>query len=123
MSFWRIVELDHVARQLAARAPQVDLEGQRVLARRGVEHPLQRRVGDDAAVPVILAVDLGRREARRQRAAGDDMRRADLVRGAVEIDEVAGPDVDCADAEAHLARIDASKSTSVSSVALSGATS
>ncbi len=29
------------------------------LARLDVEHPLQRRVRDDAAVPVVLAVDLG----------------------------------------------------------------
>ena len=34
------------------------------------------------------------------------MRRADLMRGAVEIDEVAGADVDRADAETHRAGID-----------------
>ncbi len=106
MSFMRDVDLDHVARQVAARAPQVDLEGERVGARAGVEHPLQRRVRDDAAVPVELAVDLGRREARRQRAAGDHVLRADLVGGVVEVDEVAGPDVGGADAEADFLGVD-----------------
>ncbi len=100
------VDFDHIARQLAAGAPQVDLEGERVLARPGIEHPLQRRVGDDAAVPVELAVDLGGGKARRQRAAGHDMGGGDLVRLVVEIGEVAGPDVGGADAEAGLARID-----------------
>ncbi len=73
MSFWRDIDLDHVARQLAARAPQIDLEGERVLARPAVEHPLQRRVGDDAAVPVVVAVDLDGGEARRQGAARHDV--------------------------------------------------
>ncbi|MGO8396422.1 hypothetical protein ACC760_38310, partial [Rhizobium ruizarguesonis] len=36
--------------------PEVNLKGQRVLARRVIEDPLQRRVRDKAAVPVTLAV-------------------------------------------------------------------
>ncbi len=56
------------ARHGAARAEQVDLQHhQRLAARMGVEHVLQRRVGDDAAVPVVLAFDVHRREARAAR--------------------------------------------------------
>ena len=51
-------DLDHVLRQLATRIPQVDLKSQRVAPRLAVEDPLQWRVGDKPAVPIILAVDL-----------------------------------------------------------------
>ena len=95
-----------IARQFAARAPEIDLERQRVQPRPAVEHPLQRRVGNEAAVPIIFAVDLGRRKSGRQRAAGDDMRRADAMGRGIEIDEVAGSDIHRADAEAHGAGIE-----------------
>ena len=49
----------HVARRLPLRAPKIDLEGERVLAAGIVlNHPLQRRVGHEAAIPVLLAIDL-----------------------------------------------------------------
>ena len=91
---------------LAARAPEVDLEGERVLPRAVVDDPLQRRVRDEAAVPIIFAFDLDGREAGRQRAARHHVLGADRVRRVVEIDEVAGANVDRADAEAHFAGID-----------------
>ena len=100
------LRLHEVARKLAAGAPEIDLEGQRILTRSAVEHPLQRRIRHEAAVPILLAVDLGRWKPGRQRAAGHHMRRADLMRGVVEIDEVAGADVHSADAETHRAFID-----------------
>ena len=49
-------------RLLAHRVPQVHREDQRVLARIVVEDHLGRRVGEDAAVPIELAVDAHRRE-------------------------------------------------------------
>ena len=55
------------ARNGAAGAPQVDLEGQRVLALGAFEHPLQRRVGDQPAVPIMFALDLDRGESRAAR--------------------------------------------------------
>src|SRR3546814_7060853 len=59
-----------------------------------VEHMLERRVGDDAAVPIKLAVDLHRREPRRKRARRHDMLGSDSPIAAIEIDEIARPDVD-----------------------------
>src|SRR5882672_2400360 len=95
--------------ELALCAPEIDLEGERVSPRPTVEHPLQGRVGNYATIPIILAIDLGGRKAWRQRAAGDDMRRGDPVGGGVEIDEIPGPHVDRADAQARAARVDAIK--------------
>src|SRR5258708_20757330 len=49
---------EHVARKLAVCAPQVDLEGHGIAPRLLLDHPLQGRVRDEAAVPVVLAFDL-----------------------------------------------------------------
>src|SRR5207302_5758005 len=51
--------------------------------------PLQRCVGHQAAIPIILAIDLDGGEARRQSAARHDVLGADRVGGRVEISEVA----------------------------------
>ncbi len=45
----------------------------------GVEHIVERRVGGDAAVPVMLAVDDDGRKARRQCAGGHDVLGTDLL--------------------------------------------
>jgi hypothetical protein len=82
-----------IERQFTARTPEIDLKGQRVQPRSAVEHPLQRRIGNEAAVPIIFAVDFGGRETRRQCAAGDDMRRADVMGRGIEIDKIGGFDV------------------------------
>src|SRR5690242_12684560 len=100
-------DLSEAPWKLPVRAPEVDLEGERVLARTLLDHPLQRCVRDETPIPVVFALDLGRRKARRQRAARHHVLRADLVRAVIEIDEVAGAHVYSADAEAHFARIDA----------------
>src|SRR5262245_50661500 len=55
-----------VARQLTVRAPQIDLKGKRVLMGPVVQHPLQRGIGHKTTIPVVLALDLGRRETRWQ---------------------------------------------------------
>ncbi len=99
-------DLGHGARQDAARAPQIDLEGERVARRTALEHPAQRCVRDQAAVPVVLALDLDRRKGRRQGAARHHVLGADAVGGVVEIDEVSGRHVDRTDAEARLAGVD-----------------
>ena len=75
---------DHVveiAWQVAARAPQVDLERDRVLAGVARDHPLQRRIRDETAVPIELAIHLDGRTTGRQRPARHDVLGPDLVRG------------------------------------------
>src|SRR5262249_42933385 len=101
------IGVHEIAWQLTLCVPEIDLEGERVSPRPAVEHPLQGRIGDDAAIPIVLAIDLGGRKAGRQRTAGDDVRRGDPVRGAVEIDEIAAPYIDRADAQARAAGVDA----------------
>ncbi len=110
MSLCRAEHVLHVARQHAARAEQVDLEHQRVEPVVLVEQMLQRRVGDDAAVPEMIGADLHHRQGRRQRAARHDVLRLDLLLGIVEIDEVAGQHVDGADREAGGLVVDAGRS-------------
>ena len=103
-------DVGQIARKLTARAPKVDLEGDRVLPRPVLDHPLQRRVRDKAAVPVEFTFDLDRREAGRKRSAGHHVLGPDRMRFIVEVDEIARPYVHCADAEAHSAGIDAVES-------------
>src|SRR5262249_51339449 len=99
--------LGKVAGKLAARAPEVDLERERVLALAVLEHPLQRGVRDEATVPVVFTLDLDGRKARRQRAASHHVLGADRPCRVVETDEVAGACVDGANGEVHFTRIDA----------------
>ena len=96
-----------VTRELAARAPEIDLKHQRVwqpLARHTrVRHkPLERRVRDEAAVPILLALDLDGWEAGWQCAACHHMLGSDDVRPGVEIDEVAAAHIDGAKAETRV---------------------
>src|SRR5262245_25994318 len=71
---------------VTARAPEVDLECERVLARSVLDHPVKRCVREETTVPVVFALDFDRRKAWRQRTAGHDMLRSDLTRCIVEID-------------------------------------
>src|SRR4029453_10485567 len=57
------------------RVPGGNVERERVSPRPAVEHPLQGRVGNEATIPIILAIDLGGRKAGWKRAAGDDLAR------------------------------------------------
>src|SRR5262249_4199491 len=70
-------------------------------------HPLQRGVGDEPAIPIEFALHLDGRTAGWKRAARHDVLGPYLVAVRIEIDEVAAANVDGADAEAHLAEIDA----------------
>ena len=99
-------DVGQIAGNLAARAPEIHLKGQRVLARALLNDPLQRRVRDEASVPVELALDLDRRKAGRKRSARHHVLGSDRMRFVVEVDEIAGAHVHRADAEAHLAGID-----------------
>ena len=83
-------------------AEQIDLKNAHVWARRfAVEHILQRRIRDETAVPIELAVYLYRRETRRQGAARHDVFGTNLVSRAVEIFQISVADVDRSDAETN----------------------
>jgi hypothetical protein len=99
-------DVGQVARNLAARAPEVHLKGQRVLAAVLLDDPLQRRIRDEASVPVELALDLHRRKAGRKRSARQHVLGPDRMRFIVEVHEIAGAHIHRADTEAHLAGID-----------------
>ena len=99
-----------VARKLALRAPEINLKRERILAA-GIafNHPLQRCIGHKAAVPIVLAIDLDRRKARWQRPARHNMLRGDLVSVGIEVDKIAGPDIDRTRAEARHPGVEAIK--------------
>jgi hypothetical protein len=67
---------------------------------------LQRRVRDDAAVPIELAVDSAAGKPGGSEPLAMTCSRPDLGFIVVEVDEVAGLDVGGADAEAHFLGID-----------------
>jgi hypothetical protein len=67
---------------------------------------LQRRVRYKAAVPIMFALDFGSGQTRRQRAARHDMFHANIMRGVVEIDEVASAHIHRADAKTGHPAID-----------------
>src|SRR6185295_20322515 len=98
--------VEEIAWHLPHSAPQVDLEGERVLARPRLEYPLQRRVGNAAAIPIVLAVDLGNREPGWKGSASHHMLRADVIGRVVETDEISGPYIGRTDAKAHAAGVD-----------------
>ena len=88
---------------VATRAPEVNLEGERVLARAVIRHPSQRRVRDETAISVRHAIDLYRRQAGRQRTAitcSTPSERFWVV--VVEVNRIAVAYVDRADTQAHL---------------------
>src|SRR6185295_17701139 len=57
-------------------------------------------------VPIVLALDLDRREAGRERSARHYVLRSDRMRSVVEVDEIAGANVHSADTEPHLTGVD-----------------
>jgi hypothetical protein len=71
-----------------------------------VEHHFGRRVGENAAVPVQLAVDARGRKCRRKRAGGHDMLHVQLAAAAVEIRHLAGAHVRRRDREARPSAVD-----------------
>src|SRR5262249_29637417 len=73
-----------------------------------VHHELQRRVGEETPVPIQLTLNLDGRKTRRQRTASHDVLRADRHLPAVEISEIAGLDVNSANAQTDfLSSVDA----------------
>src|SRR5262245_7869680 len=92
-----LVEID---RKLTARAEEIHLHDQRADVRRIVDDIPQRRVRHEAAVPVMRAVDLDRRETRWQPTACHDVLRTEAAMLVVEIDRISSMHVDRAHAQA-----------------------
>ena len=91
-------DLFEIARNLAISLKHVNLETQATATRIVIQNILQRCVGNEPAIPEALAIDLDRRKARRQGAAGHDMLGTNGDFFAVEIGEAAGLHIDGADA-------------------------
>jgi hypothetical protein len=92
-------DIRHLSGKGAARAKEVHLKNERRLVLVLFQQILQRRVRDDAAVPIIFPLDLDRWKRRLKRARGHDVLGPDLLLLGVEIDEIAGPHIDRADAK------------------------
>src|SRR5262249_13911337 len=101
-------DLDEIAGKFTARAPEIHLKREDVLGKAKVivREPFQWCVGDQAAVPIILAFDLSRGKPRRQRTARHDVLGADGVRRRIEVHEITGTHVYGPDAQPGFARID-----------------
>src|SRR5438067_5863768 len=84
LAYFRLLQVE---RKLTVGAPQIDLKGKRVLMGPAVQHPLQRSVRHETAIPIVLALDLDSRESRWQGATGQDMRRSDVMGPIVEVDK------------------------------------
>ena len=60
MSFSRSAASKSVSGSSPRALKQIDLEDQEIAVDLGIQHEVERRVGGDAAVPVMLAVDQDR---------------------------------------------------------------
>ena len=94
------------ARLRPVRVPHVHREDQRRAARIVLEDHFGRRVGENAAVPIELAVDAHRRKRGRQRAGRQDVVDGDRLLAAVEIAHHAGAHMRRPDREPWRAAVD-----------------
>src|SRR5258707_10015207 len=72
-----------------------------------LDHVLQRRIGYQAAVPIVLSVYFHGGKAGRQSAAREDVLRPYLDLRIIEVREIACPDVYGSDVEANFSGINA----------------
>ena len=105
-SFWRFSTCQIVSGSDPFGIPDVHGEHQRIAPGIVVEHRLHRRVRQDAAIPVELAIDADGRERRRQRAGRHDMAGARAACPAVEVAHLAGAHIGGADCQAGRASVD-----------------
>src|SRR5262245_27599238 len=101
-------DLKEIAGKFTPRAPEVHLKREDVLgeAKAVLRDPLKRRDGDQAAVPIVFAFDLGRGKTRRQRTARHDVLWAEGVRRSLEVHEITGPHIYRPDAQPGFAGIE-----------------
>src|SRR6516165_3180822 len=95
-----------VAWNVTACAKKVDLKGQRAVPWQRLQNVAQGRVRDQATIPVGLAIDLNRREARGQGTARHHVLRPNNLASTVEIDKVSRAYVHRANAEPGIASLD-----------------
>src|SRR5258708_22848215 len=93
--------------QGAAGRKKVHLEDEMATARVILDDVLQRRIGYQAAVPIVLSVDFHGGKARRQSAAREDVLRLYFDLRIIEVREIACPDIYGSDAEANFSEINA----------------
>src|SRR5246127_3613134 len=93
--------------QSAAGREKVHLEDEMATARVILDHVLQRRIGYQAAVPIVLSVYFHGGKAWRQSAAREDMLRPYLGLRIIEVREIACADVYGSDTEANFSGINA----------------
>src|SRR4029077_16791603 len=105
--FVTLANLVQILGQGAAGWEKVHLKDEMAAARVVLDHVLQRRIGYQSAVPIMLAIDFHEGKARRQRAARKDVLWPDLNLRIVEVYKIACPDVYGSDAEANFPGIDA----------------
>ena len=91
----------------AAGREKVHLEDEMATARVILDHVLQRRIGYQATVPIVLSVDFRGGKAWRQSAACEDVLRPDLGLRIIEVREISCPHVYGSDAEANFSGINA----------------
>jgi hypothetical protein len=104
-----LADLFEIGRPAPVGVKQIDLKNQAAAARDGLDHVLERRVGDETTVPIAFAVDFHCREAGWESAARHDMLGPNAYLSVVEVSEIPGAHIDCRDAKAGLARVDAVK--------------
>src|SRR5262249_6934039 len=93
------IGLNQIPWQIPSRAPKVDLKRERVRPVGTVKHPVKRRIRKKSAIPIVLPLDLYRRETRRQGAACEDVVQPDPMRRRIEIEKIATSNVDGAYAQ------------------------
>jgi hypothetical protein len=98
--------LVHRGRGRPCGVPEIDHEEECLPRRLVLKHRLRGRVRDAATIPVVAALDLGRGEAGRQRAAGQHVFWANRLFGAVEGHELPRLDVGRTQRQPHRSRID-----------------
>mmetsp|Transcript_30435 Transcript_30435/g.55689 ORF Transcript_30435/g.55689 Transcript_30435/m.55689 type:complete len:214 (+) Transcript_30435:1235-1876(+) len=96
----------HIGRQITPGAEQVHLHGQRFAFATVVQHILQRRVGNNAAIPVGFTFNHHRREGGWQSTAGHDVLGADALMVIIEIHRVAGAHLHRPHRETHRFGVD-----------------
>ena len=93
--------------QAAAGREKVHLEDEMATAGVILDHVLQRRIGYQTAVPIVLSVYFHGGKAWRQSTAREDVLRPYLGLRIIEVREIACPDVYGSDAEANFSGINA----------------
>ena len=92
--------LGEILRQWLAASEQINYEHAFADFAAAFDHQFQRRIADDAGVPIMFAPDGGPGECCGQAAAGEDVIHGDVINAAVENLKLRCLDIDCAHQQA-----------------------